>query len=64
MHNTDVDECEDDAKTCHQCMNFNGGFDCGCNDGYYHSPAAGTCYGESEFSCNAICIDLVTCTKK
>ena len=49
LHNTDVNECEDDTRTCHNCRNFVGGFDCGCNDGYYHSPAAQTCYGEPKF---------------
>ena len=49
LHNTDVNECKDDTRTCHNCTNFVGGFDCGCNDGYYHSPAAQTCYGEPKF---------------
>ena len=41
----DEDECRY-GNQCHECVNYPGGFECMCRDGYYHSPAAGTCYGE------------------
>ncbi|CAF0886571.1 unnamed protein product [Adineta steineri] len=31
----DIDECEEDPYTCHQhCLNTNGSFICGCDDGF------------------------------
>ena len=45
----DVNECLDIERTstdCHHCTNLPGGFVCDCRDGYYHSAAAQTCYGE------------------
>lgn len=39
----DINECR--FSLCHQCENLPGTFKCTCRDGYYHSPAANTCYG-------------------
>lgn len=44
----DQNECESSNVRCHECTNFVGGFNCMCNDGYYHSASAYTCYGESK----------------
>ena len=41
----DRNECL--SVTCHECNNLPGGYECVCRDGYYHSAAAATCYGES-----------------
>ena len=42
----DEDECRYGGVKCHECNNLEGGFECVCRDGYYHSSAAATCYGE------------------
>ena len=45
---SDIDECQANQRNsrCHSCINMPGSFQCDCRDGYYHSFAANTCFGE------------------
>ena len=42
-----MNECRSGGNNCHECNNLPGGYECVCRDGYYHSAAAATCYGEN-----------------
>ena len=43
----DVNECNFRlGQHCHRCTNLQGSYRCDCDDGYYHSYSANTCYGK------------------
>lgn len=59
----DVDECAPNGigRNCHFCNNLLGSFECGCNEGFYLSEPAHTCFGEDLYTSFSLEAFLVSC---